>query len=145
LVDICEDSNYLATPYCPRVVSKVFVRRPYAVDPAVGDLAYEQPSYYCNIHNPNLSVYPIDPNVAYTPDNSWNSNPDSGWDWGDGWSDGWNDGGWNSGGWNGGESDPGGTPPPTTGGENETEPEPGTGNEPPDDGSQPPAWLNFSN
>ncbi|HWQ78984.1 MAG TPA: transglycosylase domain-containing protein, partial [Anaerovoracaceae bacterium] len=84
-VDICQESNYLATPYCPNVISKVFVKRPYTADPSVGDIAYEQPSYYCNLHNPNPSVYPIDPNAVYNPgnegDGTWDGsegNPDGG-------------------------------------------------------------------
>ncbi len=57
-VNICSDSGYLATPYCPNTVSKVFVKRPYTVDPHVADIAYELPSYYCNLHNPNAAQYP---------------------------------------------------------------------------------------
>ncbi|MDD2189353.1 MAG: transglycosylase domain-containing protein [Eubacteriales bacterium] len=70
-VNMCSDSNYMATPYCYNVVSSVFVKRPYTADPRVGDYAYEMPSYYCNIHNPDLTAYPIDPSTTLNPDNMW--------------------------------------------------------------------------
>ncbi|HVI41939.1 MAG TPA: penicillin-binding transpeptidase domain-containing protein, partial [Anaerovoracaceae bacterium] len=117
-VTICSDSGYLATPYCPNTVSKVFVKRPYTVDPNVGDYSYEQPSYYCNLHNPDISQYPIDPKLTLSPDNNWdgsNGNPDGGGiipvDPGNG------DGTGNDNGNNGGQ----------------------------DDGNKPPDWLNFLN
>lgn len=113
-VDICEESNYLATPFCPHAVSKVFVKRPYTVDPSVGDIAYEQPSYYCNLHNPNPMVYPIDPNAVYNPDNLW-------------------DGSWDG---SGGDPDDDGIIPIIPS-------EPGGGNEGPDDGSESPDWVNL--
>ena len=80
-VNICSDSGYLATPYCPNTVSKVFVKRPYTADPNVGDYSYEQPSYYCNLHNPDVAKYPIDPKATLSPDSNWdgsNGNPDGG-------------------------------------------------------------------
>jgi penicillin-binding protein 1A len=82
-INVCSDSGYLATPYCPNAVSKVFVKRPYTVDPHVGDYGYEQPSYYCNLHNPNPALFPIDPNKTLSPgsDNTWDGsggNPDGG-------------------------------------------------------------------
>ena len=81
-VDICSDSGYLATPYCPNVVSKVFVKRPYTADPNVADIDFEQPSYYCNLHNPNAALYPIDPNTTLSPGSDiWDGssgNPDGG-------------------------------------------------------------------
>jgi len=66
-VNICADSGYLATPNCPNVISKVFVKRPYTANPNVGDFAYEQPFYYCNLHNTDTSKYPISPNATLNP------------------------------------------------------------------------------
>jgi len=112
---ICSDSNYLATPYCPNAVSRVFVKRPYVADPRVGDYAYEQPSYYCNLHNPDVTQYPIDPNVTLNPDFNW-------------------DGGI-------GNPDGGGIIPTDPGNGNGN----GNGNGGQDDGSEPPDWLDFLN
>jgi len=116
-VNVCSDSGYLATPYCPNNVSKVFVKRPYTVDPNVGDYAYEQPSYYCNLHNPDVMQYPISPNVTLNPGSDV---------------------------WDGSNGDPdgGGIIPIDPGNGNGN----GNGNEgngDPDDGSAPPDWLNF--
>jgi penicillin-binding protein 1A len=111
--DICLDSNYLATPYCPNAASKIFVKRPYPADPAVGDIAYEQPSYYCNLHNPNPMAYPVDP-VRLIPGDIWNGT------------------------WDGSEGNPdgGGIIPIIPG-------IPSGGNDGQEDGSKPPDWLNF--
>jgi penicillin-binding protein 1A len=71
--NVCSESLYLATPYCPLPISKVFVKRPYMADPLVEDIQYELPSYYCNLHNFDVVNYPIDPtktvdpNYIYTP------------------------------------------------------------------------------
>lgn len=84
-VDICSGSNSLATPYCSNVESKVMVRRPAGSVISyggftVGDIGYEVPRYYCNLHNPDIHTYPIDPNKQlenYTPpedDNGGNGN-----------------------------------------------------------------------
>lgn len=62
-VNICSDSNYLATPYCINVENRVFV---------IGDYSYERPSHYCNLHNPDVSIYPIHPD-ATIPD-TWDGN-----------------------------------------------------------------------
>ena len=35
--------------------------RPYAVNPVVGDIEYELPHYYCQLHKPDPGTYPIDP------------------------------------------------------------------------------------
>ncbi len=81
-VNVCTESGYLATPYCPSTTSKVFVKRPYAADNNVGDIANEQPSYYCNLHNPDVTQYPIDPAKTLNPNSGvWdgsNGNPDGG-------------------------------------------------------------------
>ena len=71
-VRICSDSGYLATPYCPNVETKVLINRPEGSvttygDMTVGDIAYEAPDYYCNLHNPDPSSYPIDPNAVQQP------------------------------------------------------------------------------
>lgn len=70
-VDICSESNYLATPYCPNSFTKVAVKRPYLVDPSVGDFEFEAPSYYCPLHNPDPTTYPVNPNVVVNPDFNW--------------------------------------------------------------------------
>ncbi|MBO4725277.1 MAG: hypothetical protein J5622_02110, partial [Firmicutes bacterium] len=80
-VQVCSDSGYLATPYCPNTSWKFGVKRPYLVNPAVGDIEYEVPHYYCPIHNPDPSKYPtsdsgLDPTGAYTP--TMPANPSSG-------------------------------------------------------------------
>jgi penicillin-binding protein 1A len=64
---VCADSGYLATPYCSNVVSKVYVKRPYTANPSVGDYSYELPGYYCNLHNPDVSKYPINPKETLNP------------------------------------------------------------------------------
>jgi penicillin-binding protein 1A len=112
-VSVCAESGYLATPYCPGV-SRVFVKRPYPVDPHVGDIAYEQPSYYCNLHNPNVTQYPIDPGKTLSP---------------------------GSGIWDGSYGDPdgGGITPIDPGNGNGN----GNGNGGQDNGSEPPDWLDF--
>ena len=71
--NVCSQSGYLATPYCPTPISKVFVKRPYTADPLVGDIQYELPTYYCPLHNIDPANYPIapgktiDPNFIYVP------------------------------------------------------------------------------
>ncbi len=71
-VQVCNDSGYLATPYCTNTSWKFGVKRPYLVNPSVGDIEYEVPHYYCPYHNPDHSKYPtsdsgLDPTGAYTP------------------------------------------------------------------------------
>ncbi|HYE68108.1 MAG TPA: transglycosylase domain-containing protein, partial [Anaerovoracaceae bacterium] len=74
-VNVCSDSGYLATPYCFNNVSRVFVKRPYTVDPKVADYSYELPSYYCYLHNPNVTQYPIDPSKTLSPGSDiWDGN-----------------------------------------------------------------------
>lgn len=63
LVDICNESGYLATPECTSVSSKVGIKRPYGIS-NVGDMNYEVPHYYCSIHNSNPETYPINPTGA---------------------------------------------------------------------------------
>jgi penicillin-binding protein 1A len=69
--NVCSESGYLATPYCPSPIGKVFVKRPYPVDPLVGDLQYELPSYYCNLHNQDTINYPIDPTKVLDPNSGY--------------------------------------------------------------------------
>lgn len=61
-VSVCSESGYLATPSCNSTRTVLGVMRPYMVNPAVGDIGYEVPHYYCPIHNPNTAVYGINPN-----------------------------------------------------------------------------------
>jgi len=58
-VTICGDSGYLATPLCLHRVSAFGVQRPYIPNPAVGDITYEVPHYYCYLHNTDAEEYPI--------------------------------------------------------------------------------------
>ena len=60
-VTACSYTGYLATPLCTSTYSRFGVMRPYAANPAVGDIEYELPHYYCQLHNPDPSKYPIDP------------------------------------------------------------------------------------
>lgn len=60
-VTACSYTGYLATPLCPSTYSRFGVMRPYAVNPVVGDIEYELPHYYCQLHNPDPGTYPIDP------------------------------------------------------------------------------------
>lgn len=112
-ITVCSDSNYLATPYCPNSGSRVFIKRPYAADPKVADYSFEQPSYYCNLHNPNATQYPIDPNATLNPDFNWDGSI--------------------------GNPDGGGITPIDPGNGNGN----GNGNGGQDDGSKPPDWLDF--
>lgn len=73
--NVCSDTGYLATPYCPNQSGKVFVKRAAAPDLTVGDFAYELPQYYCNIHNPDAAQYPIDPTKTLDT-NFFITNPD---------------------------------------------------------------------
>jgi penicillin-binding protein 1A len=118
-VNVCTESGYLATPYCPSTTSKVFVKRPYTADSNVGDITNEQPSYYCNLHNPDVTQYPIDPAKTLNP---------------------------NSGVWDGssGNPDGGGITPvdPGNGGNGNGN---GNGNGGQDNGNEPPDWLDFFN
>lgn len=66
-VTVCNTSGYLVTPYCPATTYKVAVKRPYAADPLVGDIAYEAPEYYCHLHNNDASRYPIAPGKTLDP------------------------------------------------------------------------------
>jgi penicillin-binding protein 1A len=125
--NICTASGYLATPYCPSSESRVFVKRPYTADPHVADYGYEMPSYYCNLHNPDPSLYPISPNATVDPNYEWDGgsgSPDGGGivpNPGNGNGNGNGNGSGNGNGNNSG----------------------GNGNT--DNGSQPPDWLNFFN
>lgn len=71
-VTICKDSGHLATPYCYNTENKVMVRRKEGSvisygDFKVGDIEYEAPHYYCNLHNPDPHSYPINPNLSIQP------------------------------------------------------------------------------
>lgn len=76
-VKVCADSGYLATPYCPNVVTKVMVKRHSGStisygNYTVGDIAYEAPRYYCNLHNLDTATYPINPKATLNTDFVWN-------------------------------------------------------------------------
>ncbi|WP_331655168.1 hypothetical protein, partial [Aminipila sp.] len=60
-VTVCAESGYLATPACHATKTVVGVKRPYTVSSAVGDINYEVPHYYCNLHNPDTAKYPVNP------------------------------------------------------------------------------------
>jgi penicillin-binding protein 1A len=72
-VTVCNDSGYLATPYCYNTASKVMIRRPEGSVLSYGgftvaDIEYEAPYYFCNRHNYDTAAYPIDPNVQLQTD-----------------------------------------------------------------------------
>lgn len=62
--DVCNDSGYLATPYCPNHGPKGFLNRTSASKETSGSV----PTYYCNLHNLDVKKYPISPDVT------WNQN-----------------------------------------------------------------------
>ncbi len=68
---ICEESGYLATPYCEHQASFLGTHRPYEVNESVGDIGYEIPRYYCHLHNLNTALYPTDPNATVTEGYVW--------------------------------------------------------------------------
>ena len=62
-VDVCADSGYLATPWCPNTETKKFgtLNSMTAIDTSQPNQT--APTYYCNLHNLDPSQFPIDPNV----------------------------------------------------------------------------------
>ena len=65
-VTVCADSGDLVTPFCPNPVTQVRIRRPegsviYYEGVGVADSGYGIPQYYCNLHNLDPVMYPIDP------------------------------------------------------------------------------------
>jgi penicillin-binding protein 1A len=58
-VKICEDSGFLATPWCPHTTSKSFS----TLNGGAG-----APKYYCNLHNSKPGKYPIDPDKKLNKD-----------------------------------------------------------------------------
>ena len=62
-VELCSSSEYLATPGCPSTESEDGVMRPYVPNDKVKDIKKELPHYYCNEHNVNPEVYPVDPDL----------------------------------------------------------------------------------
>ncbi|MBQ1383792.1 MAG: transglycosylase domain-containing protein [Firmicutes bacterium] len=85
LVNVCAETGYLATPYCDNVIQKVGIVRPcgsswekFIVDTgmraSIGllpDARYDAPDFYCPVHNPDRSQYPVSPIgsgiAAYNP------------------------------------------------------------------------------
>ncbi|MDR3225311.1 MAG: transglycosylase domain-containing protein [Clostridiales Family XIII bacterium] len=57
-VKICEDSGFLATPWCPHTESKSYSSLNGGDDNASSG---SPPKYYCNLHNTKPGKYPIDP------------------------------------------------------------------------------------
>ncbi|MDR1043141.1 MAG: transglycosylase domain-containing protein [Clostridiales Family XIII bacterium] len=51
--EVCSDSGYLATPWCPDTENKSYSH--------VNGESSKKPKYYCNLHNTNPGKYPIDP------------------------------------------------------------------------------------
>lgn len=58
--DVCFDSGYLATPYCPNHGEKAFVNKSSSSGSA--------PIYYCPLHNPDIEKYPVKPGEKTNPD-----------------------------------------------------------------------------
>ena len=50
---ICTESGYLATPSCKNTEEKEFIN--------YGESAKTIPKYYCYLHNPDVSQYPVEP------------------------------------------------------------------------------------
>jgi penicillin-binding protein 1A len=96
-VHICSESGFLATPSCPRTYEKSGTMRPYIPNESVDDNSGELPHYYCNLHNPDPNLYPVQPGLTVTivkvPDSSDNISGD-----GDGNDNNSNDGNNNAGG-----------------------------------------------
>jgi penicillin-binding protein 1A len=59
-VSVCSESGYLATPDCIFTSVRMGTMRPYGIV-NTGDQNYEVPHYYCNLHNGNPDMYPINP------------------------------------------------------------------------------------
>ncbi|MCI8609221.1 MAG: hypothetical protein HFE73_06220 [Firmicutes bacterium] len=59
VVEVCDDTGYLATPSCPHVSTKTGIQRPYTPNKQVADIKRELPHYYCNEHNPDPKEYPV--------------------------------------------------------------------------------------
>ncbi|MCR5482676.1 MAG: transglycosylase domain-containing protein [Clostridia bacterium] len=60
--EICADSGLLATPLCHNRITKTGTLKPY--DDGSGNTL---PYYYCNLHNPDSSVYAIPPGTQLDP------------------------------------------------------------------------------
>lgn len=56
-VMICEDSGLLATPSCIHLVETTYE---FGTEDQI-------PKYYCNIHNPDVTKFPIDPSMKLEP------------------------------------------------------------------------------
>ena len=65
-VNICSSSGYIATPSCVDVTSKSGIMRPYVPNGKVGDIGAELPHYFCNLHNPNPTEYPVESGKSVT-------------------------------------------------------------------------------
>ncbi|WP_027398148.1 transglycosylase domain-containing protein [Anaerovorax odorimutans] len=66
-VKICEDSGFLATPYCPHCIEKTFVNK-------ASSSSDSAPTTYCNLHNPDITKYPISPDATLNTDFDPNKN-----------------------------------------------------------------------
>ncbi len=65
-VQVCSSTGYLATPSCPKTVSKTGLMRPYIPNEHTKDYKRELPHYYCNDHNPNPKDYPVKEGLPVT-------------------------------------------------------------------------------
>lgn len=80
---VCGDTGYLATPYCSNAVEKIMTQRPEGwvytyKNVTVGDIEYEVPLYFCHHHNPDITLYPIDPDKSLHPFVPPEEDPDNG-------------------------------------------------------------------
>jgi hypothetical protein len=92
---ICAHSGYLATPFCPNTVTKVYTVRPGGMSwermiaeyqfrnqkvENIPDAIYDLPEYYCPLHNPSPDIYPVSPLgrtlALYNPNNVTPVDPD---------------------------------------------------------------------
>lgn len=74
-ITVCGQTGYLATPLCPSQINKVGIVRPggdswekivveslKSLDiTSMPDAMYDAPQYYCPVHNPSTTVYPVSP------------------------------------------------------------------------------------
>lgn len=68
-VEIDKNTKFKATPWCPPEdrIKEVFVNRGYRPDPAVADIDFEVPEFFCNVHNQDVAQFPISDKVQLVP------------------------------------------------------------------------------
>jgi len=64
--DVCMDSEFLATPSCPDYETVSGIMRPYEANKKCADYDRELPHYFCNEHNPDPEIYPVEEGLDVT-------------------------------------------------------------------------------